>query len=95
MMDFPLASRGFSRYISFVIDDIEIRNLVELQMARICEVCGKKPMAGNHVSHAHNRVPRRFLPNLQNARVKLASGAVISIQVCTNCIKSGKIQKAA
>ena len=95
MMDFPLASRGFSRYISIVIDDIEIRNLVELQMARICEVCGKKPMAGNHVSHAHNRVPRRFLPNLQNARVKLASGAVKSIQVCTNCIKSGKIQKAA
>jgi large subunit ribosomal protein L28 len=64
-------------------------------MARICEVCGKKPMAGNHVSHAHNRVPRRFLPNLQNARVKLESGAVKNIQVCTNCIKSGKIQKAA
>jgi large subunit ribosomal protein L28 len=69
--------------------------LVELEMARICEVCGKKPMAGNHVSHAHNRVPRRFLPNLQQARVKIASGAVKSIQVCTNCIKSGKIQKAA
>jgi large subunit ribosomal protein L28 len=68
---------------------------VELEMARICEVCGKKPMAGNHVSHAHNRVPRRFLPNLQQARVKTASGAVKSIQVCTNCIKSGKIQKAA
>jgi large subunit ribosomal protein L28 len=94
-VEFLLASRGFSRYIGFVIDIIEIRKLVELQMARICEVCGKKPMAGNHVSHAHNRVPRRFLPNLQNARVKLSSGAVKSIQVCTNCIKSGKIQKAA
>jgi large subunit ribosomal protein L28 len=64
-------------------------------MARICEVCGKKPMAGNHVSHAHNRVPRRFLPNLQNVRVKLQNGAVKSMQVCTNCIKSGKIRKAA
>jgi large subunit ribosomal protein L28 len=64
-------------------------------MARICEVCGKKPMAGNHVSHAHNRVPRRFLPNLQNVKVRVGSGGVKSIQVCTNCIKSGKIQKAA
>jgi large subunit ribosomal protein L28 len=64
-------------------------------MARVCEVCGKKPMAGNHVSHAHNRVPRRFLPNLQNVRVKLETGTVKSIKVCTNCIKSGKIRKAA
>jgi large subunit ribosomal protein L28 len=68
---------------------------LELAMAKICEVCGKKPMAGNNVSHAHNRSPRRFFPNLQNARVKLASGEVKKIQVCTNCIKSGKIKKAA
>ncbi len=64
-------------------------------MARICEVCGKKPMAGNNVSHAHNRSPRRFLPNLQSVRVKLESGEVKKVQVCTNCIKSGKIKKAA
>jgi large subunit ribosomal protein L28 len=64
-------------------------------MARICEVCGKKPMAGNHVSHAHNRVPRRFLPNLQKVRVKLETGEVRSIQVCSSCIKSGKVKKAA
>jgi len=68
---------------------------LEWHMARICEVCGKKPMAGNNVSHAHNRSPRRFLPNLQSARVKLESGEVKKIQVCTNCIKSGKIKKAA
>jgi large subunit ribosomal protein L28 len=64
-------------------------------MAKICEICGKKPMAGNNVSHAHNRSPRRFLPNLQNVHVQTESGAVKSITVCTNCIKSGKIKKAA
>ena len=63
-------------------------------MARVCEVCGKKPMAGNHVSHAHNRAPRRFLPNLQTVRAKV-DGSVRRITVCTNCIKSGKVQKAA
>jgi large subunit ribosomal protein L28 len=34
-------------------------------MARVCEVTGKKPMLGNHVSHANNKTRRRFLPNLQ------------------------------
>ena len=34
-------------------------------MARVCEVTGKGPMVGNHVSHANNKTKRRFLPNLQ------------------------------
>jgi len=34
-------------------------------MARVCQVTGKKPMTGNHVSHANNKTKRRFLPNLQ------------------------------
>ncbi|HKC43305.1 MAG TPA: 50S ribosomal protein L28 [Burkholderiales bacterium] len=37
-------------------------------MARICQITGKKPQVGNHVSHANNRTKRRFLPNLQYRR---------------------------
>jgi large subunit ribosomal protein L28 len=37
-------------------------------MARVCEVTGKKPITGHHVSHANNKTKRRFLPNLQNRR---------------------------
>jgi large subunit ribosomal protein L28 len=37
-------------------------------MARVCEITGKKPMRGNHVSHANNKTRRRFLPNLQSRR---------------------------
>ena len=37
-------------------------------MARVCEVTGKKPLVGNHVSHANNKTKRRFLPNLQYRR---------------------------
>jgi large subunit ribosomal protein L28 len=37
-------------------------------MARVCQVTGKKPMRGNHVSHANNKTRRRFLPNLQSRR---------------------------
>lgn len=37
-------------------------------MARVCQITGKAPMAGNNVSHANNRTRRRFLPNLQYHR---------------------------
>ncbi len=36
-------------------------------MSRVCQVTGKRPVAGNNVSHAKNRT-RRFLPNLQSHR---------------------------
>jgi len=31
-------------------------------------VTGKRPVAGNNVSHAHNKTRRRFLPNLHTHR---------------------------
>jgi len=37
-------------------------------MSKVCQVTGKRPMAGNNVSHAKNRTRRRFLPNLHNHR---------------------------
>ncbi len=63
-------------------------------MARVCDVCGKGPVTGNNVSHAHNKTRRRWLPNLQSVRA-MVNGSVKRIKACTNCIKSGKVQKAA
>ncbi len=37
-------------------------------MSRVCQVTGKRPVAGNNVSHAHNKTRRRFLPNLHTHR---------------------------
>ena len=37
-------------------------------MSRVCMVTGKKPVAGNNVSHAHNKTRRRFSPNIHNHR---------------------------
>lgn len=62
-------------------------------MSKICAICGKKPMVGNNVSHAHNLNKRRFNPNLQNVRA-LHQGQVKKIVVCTSCIKSGSVVKA-
>ncbi|MCC6535012.1 MAG: 50S ribosomal protein L28 [Burkholderiales bacterium] len=42
-------------------------------MARVCQVTGKRPQKGNHVSHANNKTRRRFFPNLQYRRFWLES----------------------
>jgi len=42
-------------------------------MSRVCQVTGKRPMAGNNVSHANNKTRRRFLPNLHARRFWVAS----------------------
>ena len=62
-------------------------------MSKECKICGKKPMVGNNVSHAHNINKRRFNPNLQRVRA-LYEGQVKKIDVCTSCIKAGYVVKA-
>ena len=62
-------------------------------MSKVCEICGKKPMVGNNVSHAHNVTKRRFNPNLQCVR-NVSNGRVKKMMVCTSCIKSGNVVKA-
>ncbi len=63
-------------------------------MARVCDVCGRGPKAGQNVSHANNKTKRRFLPNLQRVRA-VRDGTVRRIRVCTRCIRSGKVTKVA
>jgi len=38
-------------------------------MSKVCQITGKRPVAGNNVSHAKNRTRRRFLPNLHIQRI--------------------------
>ncbi len=76
-------------------------------MSKICEVCGKKPVAGRSI--VRHGIPkkkggiglnitginkRRFMPNLQKVHAVLPNGAKKHIRVCTRCIRSGKVVKA-
>ncbi|MCX7846558.1 MAG: 50S ribosomal protein L28 [bacterium] len=76
-------------------------------MARQCAICGKKPVAGRSIVrrgipkkkggiglHTTGITPRRFIPNLQHVRVKLPSGQITHLRVCTRCLKAGKVMKA-
>ena len=64
-------------------------------MAQICSVCGKKPLFGNSVSHANNKTRRRWNINLKSVKAVLDSGVTKKIRVCTRCIRSGRVKKAA
>jgi large subunit ribosomal protein L28 len=54
-----------------------------------CDNCGKAPVFGNNVSHAKNRTPRLFRPNLQKVSILDAkSGRRVQKVLCAKCIKS-------
>jgi large subunit ribosomal protein L28 len=63
-------------------------------MAGRCDICGKGPMVGNNVSHAHNKTKRRFKPNLRRVRA-VVNGSPARVRVCARCLKSGRVVKAA
>ena len=62
-------------------------------MAKKCAVCGKTPVFGNKISHAHNVSKRRWNVNLRPVRAKV-KGATKRLRVCTSCLRSGKVVKA-
>lgn len=75
-------------------------------MSKVCEICGKRPVAGKTIKRrgmakkkggVGRKITgistRRFLPNLQRVKA-LIGGAVKTIRVCTECIRSGKVVKA-
>ncbi len=59
----------------------------------MCQVCGKKKVMGNNVSHANNKTKRQILPNLQRTKA-IIEGRTQRVYVCTRCLRSGLIEKA-
>ncbi|NLU50952.1 MAG: 50S ribosomal protein L28 [Syntrophomonadaceae bacterium] len=62
-------------------------------MVAKCEVCGKGIVFGKQYSHSHIRTNRKWKPNTQRVRVMLG-GKPQKINVCTRCLRSGKVQRA-
>lgn len=76
-------------------------------MARICEICGKKPSVGHQIARSGlakrkggvgrkitGKTKRAFRPNIQRIRA-VVDGKVVRIKVCTSCIHKGRITKPA
>ena len=62
-------------------------------MAHGCDICGKTSAAGHRISHAHNVSNRRFKPNVKSVRTA-APGGSRRLNVCTRCLRSGRVTKA-
>ena len=62
-------------------------------MSRKCEICGKGQVSGNNVSHSIRRTRRKWNANIQSVRVS-ENGTVSRMNVCTHCLKSGKVNRA-
>ena len=59
----------------------------------ICDICNKRRMVGNKVSHSNIKTKRQQNSNVQSVRA-LVDGGVTRMHVCTRCIRSGKVTKA-
>ncbi|NNC95769.1 MAG: 50S ribosomal protein L28 [Chitinophagales bacterium] len=58
-------------------------------MSKICDLTGKKPLTGNHVSHSHHKTKRRFLPNLQKKKFFIPElDQWISLKVSTSAMRT-------
>ena len=58
-----------------------------------CEVCGKGVVFGIKVSHSHIRSNRTWKPNVRKVKA-IVNGAPKKVNVCTRCLRSGKVERA-
>ncbi len=56
-------------------------------MSKVCDICGKGPVVGNSISHAHNVNKRVFKPNLRSMTLEI-DGQIKKSKVCMKCLKT-------
>lgn len=62
-------------------------------MGKYCEVCKKGTMSGNLVSHSNRKTRRVWSPNVQRVHV-MVNGTSCKMDVCTRCLRSGKVARS-
>jgi large subunit ribosomal protein L28 len=62
-------------------------------MANKCEICGKSSISGYKVSHSNIKTKRKWMPNIKKVRA-VVNNQTKRINVCTVCLKSGKVTRA-
>ena len=58
-----------------------------------CDICGKGVHFGNNVSHSHRRSNRMWKSNIKSVKA-IVNGTPKRINVCTSCLRSGKVERA-
>jgi large subunit ribosomal protein L28 len=63
-------------------------------MPKTCYVCGKGLQFGSAISHSGKHSKRTWAPNLQSVNAIIGARKK-RIQVCTRCLKAGKVVRAS
>jgi large subunit ribosomal protein L28 len=63
-------------------------------MAFQCDICAKKRLVGNKVSHSNIKTKKVQKPNLQRVHA-VVNGVRTHVRICSRCLRSGKVVKAA
>ena len=58
-----------------------------------CDICNKEIAFGIKVSHSHRRTNRTWKPNVKKVKA-IVNGSPRRINVCTRCLRSGKVTRA-
>ena len=62
-------------------------------MGKYCEIYKKGVMSGNLVSHSNRKTRTAWAPNIQTVHA-VVNGTVRKVNVCTRCLRSGKVERS-
>lgn len=62
-------------------------------MAKACSICGKGKIYGSKISFSNRKSNRNWKPNIRKVKANV-NGTTRRINVCTNCLKSGRVERA-
>jgi large subunit ribosomal protein L28 len=76
-------------------------------MTKVCVITGRRPVKGNIINrkgqtkksggigtHVTSITKRKFRPNLQKVRIRMANGGTKRVWVSVKALKAGLVQKA-
>ena len=58
-----------------------------------CDICGKGVVFGIQLSHSHRKSNRAWKPNVRRVKAGV-NGTPVHVNVCTRCLRSGKVTRA-
>ncbi len=58
-----------------------------------CEICGKGVVFGHNVSHSNRKTNRSWKPNIRRVKA-VVNGTPTTVNVCSRCLRSGKVTRA-
>jgi large subunit ribosomal protein L28 len=78
--------------VNFLLAPVGAKQAKEIEMAAVCDICGKGPGFGHNVPWSKKKTNRRWDPNIQRVHAKI-DGTPKQLNVCTSCLKAGRVSR--